>query len=41
MRIIHLKFPLDQKARDLMMGAPSRVTERQLKDLRLRIVEEK
>ncbi|MEK7765693.1 MAG: amino acid--tRNA ligase-related protein, partial [bacterium] len=31
-----IAFPLNQQAEDLMMGAPSRVTERQLKDLYLR-----
>jgi len=35
-----IAFPLDQKARDLMMGAPSRVTDRQLKDLGLKVVDE-
>jgi aspartyl-tRNA synthetase len=34
-----IAFPLDQKARDLMMGAPSRVTDRQLKDLGIKVVE--
>src|SRR5688572_21507638 len=32
-------FPLNQKAEDLMMGAPSEVTPRQLRELNIRIVE--
>ncbi|MEK7475504.1 MAG: aspartate--tRNA ligase [Candidatus Coatesbacteria bacterium] len=35
-----IAFPLNQKAQDLLMGAPGRVTARQLKDLHIRIVEE-
>ena len=34
-----IAFPLNQKAQDLMMGAPGRVTDRQLKDLGLKVVE--
>ena len=32
-------FPMNQKAEDLMMGAPSQVTAKQLRELHLRIVE--
>jgi aspartyl-tRNA synthetase len=32
-----IAFPLNQGARDLLMGAPSRVTDAQLKELHLRI----
>jgi aspartyl-tRNA synthetase len=32
-------FPMNQKAEDLMMGAPSAVTAKQLRELHLRIVE--
>jgi aspartyl-tRNA synthetase len=32
-------FPMNQKAEDLMMNAPSEVTPRQLRELNLRIVE--
>jgi aspartyl-tRNA synthetase len=32
-------FPMNQKAEDLMMGAPSAVTARQLRELNIRIVE--
>jgi aspartyl-tRNA synthetase len=35
-----IAFPKTQRAEDLMLGSPSRVDERQLKDLHLRIVEE-
>ncbi|MCU0708965.1 MAG: aspartate--tRNA ligase [Pirellula sp.] len=31
-------FPMNQKAEDLMMGAPSNVTEKQLRELRIAIV---
>ena len=33
-----IAFPLNQQARDLLMNAPSEVTDRQLKELHLRIV---
>src|SRR5205085_12578723 len=32
-----IAFPVNQKAQDLMMGAPSEVTERQLRDLHIRL----
>ena len=32
-------FPMTQKAEDLMMGAPSAVTAKQLRELNIRIVE--
>jgi aspartyl-tRNA synthetase len=32
-------FPMNQKAEDLMMGAPSQVAPKQLRELNLRIVE--
>jgi aspartyl-tRNA synthetase len=32
-----IAFPLNQKAQDLLMGAPSEVTEKQLRELHLRI----
>lgn len=31
-------FPMDQRAEDLMMGAPSDVTLKQLRELHIRIV---
>ncbi|HVY02795.1 MAG TPA: hypothetical protein VG983_03985, partial [Caulobacterales bacterium] len=31
-------FPMNQQAQDLMMGAPSDVTAKQLKELHLRVV---
>ena len=31
-------FPMNQQAQDLLMGAPAEVTERQLKDLHIRVV---
>ena len=33
-----IAFPLNQAARDLLMGAPSRVSDRQLAELHLRSV---
>jgi aspartyl-tRNA synthetase len=33
-----IAFPLNQQAEDLMMGAPSKVSERQLKELNIRLV---
>lgn len=34
-----IAFPLNQKAQDLMMGAPSAVTNQQLRDVHIRVVE--
>ena len=34
-----IAFPMTQNAEDLLMSAPSAVTERQLRELRIRIVE--
>ena len=34
-------FPMNQNAQDLMLGAPSPVDERQLRDLHVRLVEKK
>ncbi len=34
-----IAFPLNQKAQDLMMGAPSKVSARQLRDVHIRTVE--
>ena len=35
-----IAFPLNQRAQDLMMGAPSAVSPRQLRDVHLRLVEQ-
>ena len=32
-----IAFPMNQKAQDLMMGAPAPVSERQLRDLHIRL----
>jgi len=32
-----IAFPMNQRAQDLMMNAPSEVTEKQLKELHLKI----
>jgi aspartyl-tRNA synthetase len=32
-------FPMNQKAEDLMMGAPGPVTAKQLRELNIRVVE--
>lgn len=34
-----IAFPMNKNARDLMMGAPSKVTEQQLKDVGLKLIE--
>ena len=34
-----IAFPLNQRAQDLMMGAPSEVSTRQLRDVHIRTVE--
>jgi aspartyl-tRNA synthetase len=36
-----IAFPLNQTARDLLMGAPSTVSEEQLQELHLRIAKPK
>lgn len=36
-----IAFPMNKNARDIMMGAPSRVTEQQLRDVGLKLLEEK
>ena len=35
-----IAFPKNKKARDVLMGAPSRVTEAQLKDVHIKLIEE-
>ena len=34
-------FPMNQNAEDLLMGAPSKANEKQLKDLNIKILEKK
>ena len=34
-------FPMNQNAEDLLMGAPSKVNEKQLKELNIKVVEKK
>ena len=34
-----IMFPMNQQAQDLMMGAPSVATPKQLKELHIRVVE--
>lgn len=37
-----ITFPMDRNARDILMGAPSEVTEKQLRDVHIRLdIEEK
>ena len=36
-----IAFPKNKKARDLLMKAPSKVTEEQLKDVHIKIIENK
>ena len=35
-----IAFPKNKKARDVLMGAPSRVTDAQLKDVHIKLIEE-
>ena len=35
-----IAFPKNKKARDVLMGAPSRVTEEQLKEVHIKLIEE-
>ena len=34
-------FPMNQNAQDLLMGAPSKVSENQLKELNIKVLEKK
>ncbi len=34
-------FPMNQNAQDLLMGAPSKATDEQLKELNIKVVEKK
>jgi aspartyl-tRNA synthetase len=34
-------FPMNQNAQDLLMGAPSKPSEKQLKELNIKIIEKK
>ena len=34
-------FPMNQNAQDLLMGAPSKASEEQLKDLNIKVVDKK
>ncbi len=34
-------FPMNQNAQDLLMGAPSKLNETQLKELNIKVVEKK
>ena len=36
-----IAFPLNSKAQDLMMGAPSNVTRQQLRDVHIEVIEKK
>ena len=36
-----IAFPLNSKAQDLMMGAPSNVTREQLRDVHIEVIEKK
>jgi aspartyl-tRNA synthetase len=36
-----IAFPMTQNAEDLLMGAPSRVSDKQLRELHIRLVEKK
>jgi aspartyl-tRNA synthetase len=33
-------FPMNQRAEDLMMGAPSEATQKQLRELHIRVVKQ-
>ena len=34
-----IAFPMNSKAQDLLMGAPSEVTEKQLEEVHIKVVE--